>query len=227
MDNILTKIDYLQYFPAAGTLTLKWRDGTAPKTVSADDVQKDVLDKLASALSTLRTAEEKALDDAKSARVVAEEAREKAVEEKIAAETEKAKAEAKLKAAQDALAKMMTGNDKATMTDEVVWLYPELVDGMAIEAGDYCREQGGKVLYRAKRDMVYDHTTMAPTGEHGADYWTGAGNDKQPEPKAGVKYPKGTEKEYMGAMYYACVDTNEEPSVGYPAWDLLANKPQN
>lgn len=133
--------------------------------------------------------------------------------------------EGKLKAAQDVLAKMVTGDDKATMTDEVVRLYPELVDGMAIDAGDYCREQGGKILYRAKRDMVYDHTTMAPTGAHGADYWTGAGNDKQPEPKAGYKYPKGTEVDYMGARYYATVDTNVDPSAGYPTWDLTDNKP--
>lgn len=218
MDNILTKIDYLQYFPSAGTLTLKWRDGTAPKTVSADDVQKDVLDKLASALTTLRTVEEKALDDAKSAKAAAEEAKEKAESDKIAAEL-------KLKAAQNALAKMITGDDKATMTDEVARLYPELVDGISIDAGDYYREQGGKILYRAKRDMVYDHTTMAPTGAHGTDYWTGAGNDKQPEPKAGFKYPKGTEVDYMGARYYATVDTNADPSVGYPTWDLTDNKP--
>lgn len=218
MDNILNKIDYLQYFPSAETLTLKWRDGAAPKTVSADDVQKGILDKLAEALSTLRTAEEKALDDAKSAKVAAEEAKEKA-------ESDKAKAELKLKAAQDALAKMVTGNDKATMTDEVVKLYPELVDGISIDAGDYYREQGGKVLYRAKRDMVYDHATMAPTGAHGSDYWLGTGNDKQPEPKAGVKYPKGTEVNYMGARYYATMDTNSDPSVGYPTWDLTDNKP--
>ena len=133
--------------------------------------------------------------------------------------------EEKLKAAQDVLAKMVTGDDKATMTDEVVRLYPELVDGMAIDAGDYCREQGGKILYRAKRDMVYDHNTMAPTGAHGADYWTGAGNDKQPAPKPGVKYPKGTEVDYMGARYYATVDTNVDPSAGYPTWDLTDNKP--
>lgn len=133
--------------------------------------------------------------------------------------------EVKLKNAQDALAKMMTGDDKATMTDEVARLYPELVDGMAIDAGDYCREQGGKVLYRAKRDMVYDHATMAPTGAHGADYWMGTGNDKQPEPKAGYKYPKGTEVDYMGARYYATVDTNVDPSAGYPTWDLTDNKP--
>lgn len=225
MDNILTKIDYLQYFPSAGTVTLEWRDGTAPKTVSADDVQKDALDKLAEALSTLRTAEEKALDDAKTAKAAAEEAKEKAESDKVAAEADKAKAEAKLKAAQDALAKMITGNDKATMTDEVARLYPELVDGISIDAGDYYREQGGKILYRAKRDMIYDHTTMAPTGAHGADYWTGAGNDKQPEPKAGYKYPKGTEVDYMGARYYATVDTNADPSVGYPTWDLTDNKP--
>lgn len=218
MDNILTKIDYLQYFPSAGTMTLKWRDGAAPKTVSADDVQKGILDKLASAVSTLRTAEEKALDDAKNAKAAAEEAKEKAESDKIAAE-------ANLKRAQDALAKMITGNDKATMTDDVARLYPELVDGISIDAGDYYREQGGKILYRAKRDMIYDHTTMAPTGAHGKDYWTGTGSDKQPEPKAGYKYPKGTEVDYMGARYYATTDTNADPSVGYPTWDLIDNKP--
>lgn len=219
MDNILTKIDYLQYFPSAGTMTLKWRDGTAPKTVSADDVQKDVLDKLAEALTTLRTAEEKALDDAKSAKVAAEEAKEKAESEKIAAET-------KLKAAQDALAQMVTGDDKATMTPETARLFAELHDGISIDAGDYYRMPGGLVLYRAKRDMSpYVASEMSPEGKNGSSYWTGGGNDKQPAPKPGVKYPKGTEVDYMGARYYATVDTNEEPSVGYPTWDLTDNKP--
>lgn len=219
MDNILTNIDYLQYFPSAGTLTLKWRDGTAPKTVAADDVQKDVLDNLASALTTLRTAEEKALDDAKTAKAAAEKAKEKAESDKIAAE-------ANLKRAQDALAKMVTGDDKATMTPETAGLFAELHDGISIDAGDYYRMPGGLVLYRAKRDMSpYVAAEMSPEGKNGSSYWTGGGNDKQPAPKPGYKYPKGTEVDYMGARYYATVDTNEEPSVGYPTWDLTDNKP--
>ncbi len=226
MDNILTKIDYLQYFPSAGTMTLKWRDGTTPKTVAADDVQKDVLDKLAEALTTLRTAEEKALDDAKTAKAAAEKAKEKAETDKIAAEADKAKAEAKLKAAQDALAKMVTGDSNAKMTPETAGLFAELHDGISIDAGDYYRMPGGLVLYRAKRDMSpYVAAEMSPEGKNGSSYWTGGGNDKQPAPKPGYKYPKGTEVDYMGARYYATVDTNADPSVGYPTWDLTDNKP--
>lgn len=136
-------------------------------------------------------------------------------------------AEANLKRAQDHLAELLTGTPGATMTDEMARQYAELKDGISIDAGDYYREVGGKILYRAKKDMVYDHATMAPTGEHGSEYWMGSGlTDSKPN-TSGYKYPKGTEKEYMGAMYYACVDTNDEPDVGYPTWDLLDNKPQN
>lgn len=142
-------------------------------------------------------------------------------------EAENAEAKEKLKLAQDHLAELLTGTPGATMTDEMAAQYAELKDGIAIDAGDYYREAGGKVLYRAKKNMVYDSKTMAPTGAHGKEYWTGSSvTDSKPN-TSGYKYPKGTEKEYMGAMYYACVDTSEEPSVGYPTWDLLDNKPQN
>lgn len=140
-------------------------------------------------------------------------------------EAENAEAKEKLKRAQDHLAELLTGTPGMVMTDDMAAQYAELKDGISIDAGDYYREQGGKILYRAKRDMIYDHATMAPTGAHGADYWTGAGNDKQPAPKPGVKYPKGTEVDYMGARYYATVDTNVDPSAGYPTWDLTDNKP--
>lgn len=142
-------------------------------------------------------------------------------------EAENAEAKEKLKLAQDHLAELLTGTPGMVMTDDMAKQYAELKDGIAIDAGDYYREVGGKVLYRAKKDMVYDSKTMAPTGEHGSEYWTGSGLQEEKPPTSGYKYPKGTEKEYQGVMYYACVDTNEEPSAGYPTWDLLENKPQN
>lgn len=142
-------------------------------------------------------------------------------------EAENAEAKEKLKRAQDHLAELLTGTPGATMTDDMAAQYPELKDGIAIDAGDYYREEGGKILYRAKKDMVYDHATMAPTGAHGSDYWIGSGLQEKKPPTSEYKYPKGTEKEYLGTMYYACVDTNDEPDVGYPIWDLLANKPKD
>lgn len=143
------------------------------------------------------------------------------------AQKEAEEAKEKLKEAQNKIASLLTGNKDEVMTDEMAKQYPELIDGISIDAGDYYREAGGKVLYRAKRNMVYDSKTMAPTGEHGSEYWIGSGlTDSKPNTSE-YKYPKGTEKEYMGAIYYACIDTNDEPSAGYPTWDLLDNKPQN
>lgn len=143
------------------------------------------------------------------------------------AQKEAEEAKEKLKEAQDQIAKLVTGDPNAKMTPETARLFAELNDGISIDAGDYYRMPGGLVLYRAKQNMVYDHTTMAPTGEHGSEYWMGNGlTDSKPSTGA-YKYPKGTEKEYMGAMYYACIDTNDDPSVGYPTWDLLDNRPQN
>lgn len=179
------------------------------------------------ALPGLRSLEQKEIATLKEEKeaAFAEAAEER---KKAGAAEEKARiAEENLKRAQDHLAELLTGTPGATMTDEMAAQYPELHDGISIDAGDYYREMGGKVLYRAKKDIVYDHATMAPTGEHGSEYWIGSGiTDSKPN-TSGYKYPKGTEKEYMGAMYYACVDTNEDPSVGYPTWDLLDNKPQN
>lgn len=175
---------------------------------------------LLNALPGLRSLEQKEIATLKEEKEVAFAA--------SAAAEEKARiAEANLKRAQDHLAELLTGTPGAKMTDEMARQYAELKDGISIDAGDYYREVGGKILYRAKKDMVYDHATMAPTGEHGSEYWMGSGlTDSKPN-TSGYKYPKGTEKEYMGAMYYACVDTNDEPDVGYPTWDLLDNKPQN
>lgn len=175
---------------------------------------------LLNALPGLRSLEQKEIATLK-------EEKEVAFAEAAAAEEKARIAEANLKRAQDHLAELLTGTPGAKMTDEMARQYAELKDGISIDAGDYYREVGGKILYRAKKDMVYDHATMAPTGEHGSEYWMGSGlTDSKPN-TSGYKYPKGTEKEYMGAMYYACVDTNDEPDVGYPTWDLLDNKPQN
>lgn len=172
------------------------------------------------ALPGLRSLEQKEIATLK-------EEKEVAFAEAAAAEEKARIAEANLKRAQDHLAELLTGTPGAVMTDDMARQYAELKDGISIDAGDYYREAGGKILYRAKKDMVYDSKTMAPTGAHGSEYWMGSGiTDNKPN-TSGYKYPKGTEKEYMGAMYYACVDTNEEPSVGYPTWDLLENKPQN
>lgn len=179
------------------------------------------------ALPGLRSLEQKEIATLKEEKEVAfaEAAEER---KKAGVAEEKARiAEANLKRAQDYLAELLTGTPGAVMTDDMARQYAELKDGISIDAGDYYREVGGKILYRAKKDMVYDSKTMAPTGTHGSEYWMGSGlTDSKPN-TSGYKYPKGTEKEYMGAMYYACVDTNDEPSVGYPTWDLLENKPQN
>lgn len=179
------------------------------------------------ALPGLRSVEQKEIATLKEEKAAAIE--ETRAERKKAddAEAKARLAESKLKAAQDHLAELLTGTPGATMTDEMAALYPELQDGISIDAGDYYREVGGKVLYRAKKNMVYDAKTMAPTGAHGSEYWIGSGITESKPSTSAYKYPKGTEKEYLGAMYYACVDTNEEPSVGYPTWDLLENKPQN
>lgn len=179
------------------------------------------------ALPGLRSLEQKEIATLKEEKEVAfaEAAEER---KKAGVAEEKARiAEANLKRAQDHLAELLTGTPGATMTDDMAAQYAELKDGIAIDAGDYYREAGGKVLYRAKKDMVYDSKTMAPTGAHGSEYWIGSGITESKPSTSAYKYPKGTEKEYMGTMYYACVDTNDEPSAGYPTWDLLDNKPQN
>lgn len=180
------------------------------------------------ALPGLRSVEQKEIATLKEEKAAAIE--ETKVERKKAddAEAKTRFAEANLKRAQDQLAKLVTGDPNAKMTPDTARLFAELQDGISIDAGDYYRMRGGLVLYRAKRDMSpYVASEMSPEGKNGSNYWTGGSNDKQPAPKPGVKYPKGTEVNYMGARYYATKDTNDDPSVGYPTWDLAENKPQN
>lgn len=221
------KISYVQMnilSPGGGNIAFV-ADGKECRA-ALSDVSTEA-ESLLNALPGLRSLEQKEIATLKEEKEVAfAEAAEQ--RKKAGAAEEKARiAEENLKRAQDHLAELLTGTPGATMTDDMAAQYAELKDGIAIDAGDYYREAGGKVLYRAKKDMVYDSKTMAPTGAHGSEYWMGSGiTDNKPN-TSGYKYPKGTEKEYMGAMYYACVDTNEDPSAGYPTWDLLDNKPQN
>lgn len=121
------------------------------------------------------------------------------------------------------IAKLLTGESDQEMTDEMVSKYPEWQVGLSVDAGDAYRV--GNVLYIAKQD----HVTSAdndPTKDTNAVYWMGGSNKtNQPAPVEGYKYAAGTELEYMGVMYYALVNTNDGPEVGYPTWDLVANKP--
>ncbi|MBY0584791.1 hypothetical protein K5I04_04935 [Murdochiella sp. Marseille-P8839] len=221
------KISFVQINPmAAGGGNVSFVADGKECDASLGDIREEA-DNLLNALPGLRSLEQKeiaALKEEKQEAVAEADAERK----KAMAAEEKARiAEATLKRAQNHLAELLTGEAGKEMTDDMAAMYPELQDGISIDAGDYYREVGGKVLYRAKKDMVYDHATMAPTGEHGSEYWIGSGITEEKPNTGAFKYPKGTEKEYMGTMYYACVDTNDEPSVGYPTWDLLDNKPQN
>lgn len=213
-------IKSIQYNPSYGEAGFLTESGNWVKIVLQDTL-KAKLDGIVKEMETMQTQEEKQLDELRERTGELQDRADKA--------EEKARiAEENLKRAQDQIAKLVTGDSNATMTPETAGLFAELHDGISIDAGDYYRMPGGLVLYRAKCDMSpYVASEMSPEGKNGSAYWTGSGNDKQPAPKPGVKYPKGTEKEYMGAMYYACVDTNDDPSVGYPTWDLLDNKPQN
>lgn len=213
-------IKSIQYNPSYGEAGFLTESGNWVKIVLQDTL-KAKLDGIVKEMETMQTQEEKQLDELRERTGELQDRADKA--------EEKARiAEENLKRAQDQIAKLVTGDSNAKMTPETARLFAELHDGISIDAGDYYRMPGGLVLYRAKCDMSpYVASEMSPEGKNGSAYWTGGGNDKQPAPKPGVKYPKGTEKEYMGAMYYACVDTNDDPSVGYPTWDLLDNKPQN
>lgn len=227
LSNEAKKISFVQLnilSPSGGSIAFV-ADGKECRAAFSDVANE--AESLLNALPGLRSLEQKEIATLKEEKEVAfaEAAEER---KKAGAAEEKARiAEANLKRAQDHLSELLTGTPGATMTDEMAAQYAELKDGIAIDAGDYYREEGGKVLYRAKKDMVYDSSTMAPTGEHGSEYWIGGGLQEEKPPASEYKYPIGTEKEYMGTMYYACVDTNEEPSVGYPTWDLLANKPKD
>lgn len=212
---MIRSIQYAPMYNEAGFLN---ESGSWVPIVLDEGLKAD-LDNVVAKMETMQTQEEKQLDELKER---AADLQGKADE----AERKARKAEEDLKKAQNQMAELLVGTKGAVMTDEMAQQYPELHDGISIDAGDYYREEGKKVLYRAKKDMVYDSKTMSPTGEHGSEYWTGNGVTEEIPSTSEYKYPKGTEKEYLGAMYYACVDTNDEPSVGYPTWDLLENKPK-
>lgn len=193
-----------------------------------------------------------AREDAKQA----QQATASAVEEKKSAELERDKAEAKaqvaetksvaaeqardaavarvvdlesqIKAANDKIAKLLTGGLTDQATTELIMRYPELSEsdyGRSIDAGEAYRV--GTILYIATRDINGLTADTMPTGTEASSYWRG-GNIKhqEPTPTPDFKYPAGTELEYQGVMYYATKDTNSGPEVGYPVWDLLDNKPK-
>lgn len=142
----------------------------------------------------------------------------------------KAEAEAKdlaerLKDSARKIALLLTGTSD-TIAPELIRDYPEWQVGLSVDTGDAYRI--GDVLYMAIRDHVTSEEN-GPKSASAKDYWKGGAipEDEKPEPKPEVKYPKGSVVAYQGVDYYATVDTNEGPEVGYPTWDLLANKPQN
>lgn len=121
------------------------------------------------------------------------------------------------------IAKLITGKADEELTDGLIALYPEWQLGLSVDSGDAYRI--GNVLYIAKRDHVTNEETR-PDKDTNAEYWMGENNlPEEPKPNPKYKYPKGTEVEYQGVMYYATVDTNDGPEVGYPTWVLAANKP--
>lgn len=142
----------------------------------------------------------------------------------------KAEAEAKdlverLKASARKIALLLTGTSD-TIAPGLIKEYPEWQVGLSVDAGDAYRI--GDILYLSKRPHVTSDEN-GPKSANAKDYWKGGAipEDEVPEPKPGVKYPKGTVVAYQGVDYYATVDTNEGPEVGYPTWDLLSNKPKD
>lgn len=141
----------------------------------------------------------------------------------------KAEAEAKdlaerLKASARKIALLLTGTSD-TIAPGLIKEYPEWQVGLSVDTGDAYRIED--TLYMAIRAHVTSKEN-GPESEKAKDYWKGGSiQQDQPEPKPGVKYPKGTVVAYQGVDYYATVDTNEGPEVGFPIWDLLSNKPRN
>ncbi|MDO5016523.1 MAG: hypothetical protein Q4E09_05910 [Eubacteriales bacterium] len=134
--------------------------------------------------------------------------------------------EARNKEANDKIAKLLTGGLSEEATTETILLYPELSEadyGRSIDTGEAFRI--GEVLYVAKRNIDGLTADTMPTAPEASKYWRGGGiGENIPTPDPDYKYPAGTEVEYMGAMYYATIDTDLGPEVGYPTWDLLENK---
>lgn len=121
------------------------------------------------------------------------------------------------------IARLLTGSVDAEATKGLISLYPDWQAGLAVDAGDAYRI--GDVLYIAKKDHVTSDDNR-PDKDKEAAFWQGGTNTpKTPDAGTGFKYPKGTEAEYQGVLYYALKDTNQGPEAGYPTWDLAENKP--
>lgn len=129
----------------------------------------------------------------------------------------------KLAQANNHLATLLTGDPGSEATKEMIEQYPEWREGLSVDAGDAYRI--GDVLYMATQPHVTSKEN-GPEGAQAKEYWKGGAiKQDQPDPKPGVKYPKGSVVTYQGVDYYACEDTNDGPEVGYPTWDLASNKP--
>lgn len=129
----------------------------------------------------------------------------------------------KLAQANNRLAVLLTGDPGSEATKEMIEQYPEWREGLSVDTGDAYRI--GDVLYMAIRAHVTSKEN-GPESTSAKDYWKGGAiKQDQPDPKPGVKYPKGTVVTYQGVDYYAREDTNDGPEVGFPTWDLASNKP--
>ena len=136
-------------------------------------------------------------------------------------EKEKTNLKLELEKTKGIINKIITGNPKIEAHNDLIKLYAEWHEGLSIDSGDIYRVE--KTLYVAKKAHI-SSPENSPTSEKGSTYWLGGKNvTEQPEPSTEFKYPKGTIVEYMGVLYKSTVDTNDDPSVGYPTWDLAEN----
>lgn len=218
----LKNIDFIQYYPSSSRFILKWKDSTALRQVDDADVPKEDLSSLSVKLSTLRTVEQRELDLAKEAKKAADKEALFARDEAERAKEETARVRQDLEEATKKIAALLTGDPDKAFSTEMIRQYPEWQEGLSVDAGDAYRV--GDVLYMAIRGHVTSKDN-SPESQAAKDYWKGGNIKDEVPPVPGFKYPKNTVKNYMGVDYYACVDTNNGPEVGYPTWDLLDNKP--
>lgn len=229
----MATIEYLHYYPQAKRFILKWDDSDQSRQIDERDVPETLLSQLISKLMTLRTVEERNLEEAKQAEEEAKAlAKEKEQERAEAeAETERVRETAqkeldalqeKLTEANRRIAGLLTGNPTQEATEELILLYPEWQEGLSVDEGDAYRV--GNVLYIATRSHLTEKEN-SPTSDQADAYWKGGAiQEEAEEPPAEFKYAKGTVVTYEGVKYYATEDTNDGPEVGYPTWDLYTNE---
>lgn len=168
-------------------------------------------------------AEQRAKTEAVEAKAQAEAEKTKAVMAKTMAETRADDLAIQVQRANDRLALALTGGLVPEAKTDLIRQFPVWQEGISVDTGEAYRI--ADILYRAKREHVTSKDN-GPESAQAADYWEGGTIEpKTPAASPGFKYPKGTEQEYMGARYYATVDTNDGPDKGYPTWDLVDNKP--